>query len=86
MKINLEANTELFDVISFRSNIMAINTQYIFLINVRQLDLYLKDKNKKVIIICDECFKKSLHIDDNFSKFLKKYKVFYFKSGIKNKI
>ncbi len=53
---------------------------------VRQLDLYLKDKNKKVIIICDECFKKkSLHIDDNFSKILKKYKVFYFKSGIKNK-
>ena len=53
---------------------------------INQLDLYLKDKNKKVIIICDECFKKkSFHVDNNFSKILKKYKVFYFKAGIKNK-
>ena len=53
---------------------------------VGQLELYLKDKKKKVIIICDEYFKKkSSHIDKNFSTILEKYKVFYFEAGIKNK-
>ena len=52
----------------------------------RYLNLYLKGLKNNYLIICDDVFKDDKkHPNTEFSKILKKSKVFYFKAGVKNK-